>query len=123
MLTDPSRMRLLARFLFSTLANRLRELFGDLIVRLLRGRRLNSGQRLFLLGFPAGTGERCRGRRNHALSDDEGGAILTSTRSSSGRHWSPRSTSSAAMVAWLPESGGLVTLIFSKDSGGPFTGL
>jgi hypothetical protein len=29
-----------------TLANRVRELFGDLTVRLRRGRRLNSGQRL-----------------------------------------------------------------------------
>jgi hypothetical protein len=50
MLTDPGTVRLLARFLFLAFASRVRELFGDLAVRLKGGgRSLDRAQRLMLL--------------------------------------------------------------------------
>jgi hypothetical protein len=72
MWTDPSAMRLLARFLFLTLAKRAQELFGDFVIRIRGGRRLNSGQRLFLLrDFRLELESAVEDAENHALSDEE----------------------------------------------------
>ncbi|HEY5333502.1 MAG TPA: hypothetical protein VIJ21_08145 [Solirubrobacterales bacterium] len=76
MLTDPGTVRLLARFLFLTLANRVRELLGDLAVRLRGGRGLKSGQRLFLLrDFRLELQTAVQDAESHAISDEEANRI------------------------------------------------
>jgi hypothetical protein len=76
MLTDPSTVRLLARFLFSTLATRVRELFSDLLARLWGGRRLSSRQRDFLLrDFRLELESAVEDAERHAISDDDADRI------------------------------------------------
>jgi hypothetical protein len=76
MLTDPGTVRLLARFLFLTLKNRVRELLGDLAVRLRGGRGLKSGQRFFLLqDFRLELQTAVEDAESHAISDEEANRI------------------------------------------------
>jgi hypothetical protein len=76
MLTDSSTMRLLARFLFLTLANRVLELFSGLAVLLRGGRGLRSGQRLFLLrDFRLELETAIEDAESHAISDEDASRI------------------------------------------------
>jgi hypothetical protein len=76
MLTDPSTVRLLARFLFSTLATRVRESFSDVLARLWGGRRLSSRQRDFLLrDFRLELDSAVEDAERHAVSDDDADRI------------------------------------------------
>jgi hypothetical protein len=76
MWTDPSAVRLVARFLLLTLAKRSRELLGDFAIRLRGGRRLNSGQRLFLLrDLRLELESDVEDAEHHAISDEEANRI------------------------------------------------
>ena len=60
------------RFLFLALVERSRMLFGDLVIRLWRGRRLDSRQRLFLLReYRLELDSEVQDAENHALSDED----------------------------------------------------
>jgi alcohol dehydrogenase len=73
MLTDPGTVRLPARFLFVTFANRVRELSGDLDVRLKGGgRSLDGGQRLMLLrDWRLELETEVEDAENHGIPDEE----------------------------------------------------
>jgi hypothetical protein len=68
MWTDPGAMR----FLFLAFVERSRALFGDLVIRLWGGRRLDSRQRLFLLReYRLELESEVEDAENHALSDGD----------------------------------------------------
>jgi transcriptional regulator with XRE-family HTH domain len=82
MSTDPGTVRSPARFLFVTLANRVRELSGDLAVRLKAGgRSLDGGQRLSLLrDWRLELETEVEDAENHGIPD-EGARRISLTRS------------------------------------------